>query len=386
VLYLIFFSNSGFENGKGMSASFHYIFKIGSKETSVHIQRDFPSIAEILRDANAAPGAAVLTVCDVNTEGIARAVMEETDAPVCVLEAGEKAKTWDSVAKVLLTAKNAGLGRDGVIVAVGGGVLTDLAAFAASCYMRGCVLAIVSTTLLGMADASVGGKTGVDFDGIKNFAGTFYPAHSIFMPFAALRTLPDREMKSGFAEVLKTAVLGGYEDLFAQMDMPTSNAGDADYEMFASLLARTVEYKGRIVEEDPEERSGKRALLNLGHTFGHALETAAGLGELTHGEAVAWGMARACELGMNLGITPPLRAQKIVALLQRFGYETRPGHPTIGNYDGFIKAMQSDKKKQGGRLVFVVPDETSAVCRSVDADVNGACGVTPCNWFQHNVI
>jgi 3-dehydroquinate synthase len=372
VLYLIFFSNSGFENGKGMSASFHYTFKIGSKETSVHIQRDFPSMAEVLRSVNIAQGAAVLAVCDVNTEGIARAVAEKTDVPVCVLEAGEKTKTLEAATGILIAAKNAGLGRDGLIAAIGGGVLSDLAAFAASCYMRGCALAVVSTTLLGMADASVGGKTGVDFDGIKNFAGTFYPAYSVFMPLAALRTLPDREMKSGFAEVLKTAVLGGYEELFAQMDMPTSDAGDADYEMFASLLARTVEYKGKIVEEDPEERSGKRALLNLGHTFGHALETAAGLGALTHGEAVAWGMARACELGVKLGITPPLRAQKIIALLQRFGYETRARHPAIGNYDAFIKAMQSDKKKQGGRLVFVVPDEASAVCRSVDADVIGA--------------
>jgi 3-dehydroquinate synthase len=233
--------------------------------------------------------------------------------------------------------------------------------------MRGCALAIVSTTLLGMADASVGGKSGGDFEGIKNFAGAFYPARSVFMPLAALRTLSEREMKSGFAEVLKTAVLGGYEDLFARTEMP--GAGDRrEYEAFAPLLARTVEYKGKIVEEDPEERSGRRALLNLGHTFGHALETSAGLGALTHGEAVAWGMARSCELGASLEVTPPARAQKITALLQRFGYETRADHPAIRNHDAFITAMQSDKKKQGGRLVFVLPDETSAVCQSVEAD------------------
>jgi 3-dehydroquinate synthase len=364
-----FFKNWGVEHRRNMFASYHYIFKIGSKETSVHIQRDFPSMEDVLRDAGAAPGTAAMIVCDANTETIAKAVAGNADVPFCVLEAGEKAKTLDSVVTVLLAAKNAGLGRDGLIVAVGGGVLTDLAAFAAATYMRGCALAIVSTTLLGMADASVGGKSGVDFEGIKNFAGAFYPARSVFMPLAALRTLSAREIKSGFAEVLKTAVLGGYEDLFMRIDMLPGGADNENkYEAFVPLLARTVEYKGKIVEEDPEERSGRRALLNLGHTFGHALETSAGLGELTHGEAVAWGMARACELGARLGITPPARAQKITALLQRFGYETRADHPAMGNRDAFIGAMQSDKKKKGGRLVFIVPDETSAVCQSVDAD------------------
>jgi 3-dehydroquinate synthase len=356
---IYFFSNSGFEKGKGMSTSYHFTFKIGSKETFVHIQKDFPSVVGILHDIR---GAAVLVVCDTNTKTIALAVIGDSDASLCVLEAGEKAKSLDSVATVLLAAKNAGLGRDGVIIAVGGGVLTDVAAFAASCYMRGCALAVVSTTLLGMADASVGGKTGIDFDGIKNFVGTFYPAWSVFMPLAALRTLPPREIKAGFAEVVKTAVLGGYEDEISEMP-----SEDTDYEAFAPLLARTVEYKGRIVEEDPEERGGKRALLNLGHTFGHALETVAGLGTLTHGEAVAWGMARACDLGVKHGITPPSRAQKITALLERFGYETQVNHPTIKNYEAFLKAMQSDKKIQGGRLVFIVPDETSAVCCNGDA-------------------
>jgi 3-dehydroquinate synthase len=345
-----------------MPASYNHTFKIGTKETSVHIQKGFPAMADILHDINAASGVAALVVCDTNTETIAQAVIGDSKVPLYVLEAGEKAKIWDSVAAVLLAAKNAGLGRDGVIVAVGGGVLTDVAAFAASCYMRGCALAIVSTTLLGMADASVGGKTGIDFDGIKNFAGAFYPARSVFMPLAALRTLPPREIKAGFAEVVKTAVLGGYEDEISEMP-----SADTDYEAFAPLLARTVEYKGRIVEEDPEERSGKRALLNLGHTFGHALEAVAGLGTLTHGEAVAWGMARACELGVKHGITLPSRAQKITALLEGFGYETQANHPAIKNPEAFHKAMQADKKKQAGRLVFIVPDETSAVCFSADA-------------------
>ncbi|MDR1468885.1 MAG: 3-dehydroquinate synthase [Spirochaetaceae bacterium] len=357
-----------------MSASYHYTFNIGFKETSVSIEQDVPSIetvktAAVLRGTGSSAKPAALVVCDTNTASLAKAVIGKTDTPLCVLETGEKAKTLGSVTTIILAARNAGLGRDGLIVAVGGGVLTDTAGFAASCYMRGCALAFVSTTLLGMADAAIGGKTGVDFDGVKNLAGAFYPAQAVFMPLVALRTVPSREIKSGFAEVLKTAILGGYEheDLF---DGALPGVGDIDgvdgYEAFAPLLARTVEYKGRLVEEDPEERSGKRALLNLGHTFGHALESAAGLGALTHGEAVAWGIARACELGVRLGVTPEPRAQRIAALLERFGYETRNPHPAITDVVRYQEAMQADKKKRSGRLVFVVPTGESAVC--VDAD------------------
>jgi 3-dehydroquinate synthase len=358
-----------------VSASYHYAFNGGQKETTVCIERDIPCIETVwketvkttLRETGFSAGykpPATLVVCDTNTAGIAKAVIGKTNTPLCVLEAGEKAKTLDSVVTILQAAKGAGLGRDGLIVGVGGGVLTDTAGFAASCYMRGCALAFVSTTLVGMADAAVGGKTGVDFNGMKNFAGAFYPAQAVFMPLAALQTLTAREIKSGFAEVIKTAVLGGYEDVFTSMAaMPRFDDTDSDgCEAFASLLARTVEYKGRIVEEDPEERTGKRALLNLGHTFGHALESAAGLGLLTHGEAVAWGIVRACEMGVRLGHTPETRAQKITALLDRFGYETRNPHPVIKDAALYEHAMQADKKKRSGRLVFVVPSETGAVC------------------------
>jgi 3-dehydroquinate synthase len=261
------------------------------------------------------------------------------------------------------------------MVGVGGGVLTDMTGFAASCYMRGCALAFVSTTLLGMADAAIGGKTGVDFDGVKNFAGAFYPARAVFMPLDALRTLPTREIKSGFAEVIKTAILGGYEDVLSGMaalpgpgDTVGSDNDSDGYEGFIPVLARTVEYKGRVVEEDPEERIGKRALLNLGHTFGHALEAAAGLGALTHGEAVAWGIARAGELGVRLSVTPEPRARKITALLERFGYETRNPHPAVTNFARYQEAMQNYKKKRSGRLVFVVPTKESAVCAETEVE------------------
>jgi 3-dehydroquinate synthase len=225
-----------------------------------------------------------------------------------------------------------------VFVGVGGGVVSDLTGFAAAVYMRGARLCLVSTTLLGMADAVLGGKTGFDLFGIKNLTGAFYPAGLVFAPVESLRTLPRREWKSGMAEVIKTAVLDDEGDMltrikelktaFVRGDLFT-DPGDA----LARLIARSMEVKGRIVEEDPRETGTRRALLNLGHTFGHALEAAAGLGRLTHGEAVAWGMVRACELGQALGITPAPRAAKIRDLLESYGYETRSPHPLMHQMD-----------------------------------------------------
>jgi 3-dehydroquinate synthase len=297
-------------------------------------------------------------------------------APFCVLPAGEEAKNWTSAEAVLGAAREAGLGRDGLFIAVGGGVVSDLAAFAASVYMRGARLCIVSTTLLGMVDAAAGGKTGFDLFGVKNLAGTFFPAAHVYLPLLSLKTLPASEWKSGMAELIKTAVLGGDEFL----SLLASLAGDYPAGSFVprfpppfirdllgkntvrimDCLVRAVEIKGRIVEEDPKETGTRRALLNLGHTFGHALESSAGLGRISHGEAVAWGMARACELGLALGITPEEKARNIGALLGAYGYEIGAPHPLMGDPEGFMKALEGDKKKRRGSMVFVVPGGAGA--------------------------
>jgi 3-dehydroquinate synthase len=207
-----------------------------------------------------------------------------------------------------------------------------------------------------MADAAVGGKTGIDLAEIKNFAGAFYPANAVFMAHDTLKTLPERELASGFAEIIKTAVLyGGETELLG-----TPFSALRNYDIFAPLISRVVAYKGAITGEDPEERGGKRFLLNLGHTFGHALESAAGLGALTHGEAVAWGMVRAVELGCRLGITPSARAGEITAIIEQNGFITTPRHPALKNEAVFWNAMLHDKKKMKGQLRFVIPNDHSA--------------------------
>jgi 3-dehydroquinate synthase len=374
-----------------------YVFNFSGLLSRVQIRRDLPGIDGIIGDisrktpdeGDARPVSRCLLVCDENTLPAARAIagigtgkpaagtVPGDRASLCVLSPGEERKNWASVERILRSAREAGLGRDGLFIALGGGVVSDLTAFAASVYMRGTRLSIVSTTLLGMVDAALGGKTGFDLFGIKNLAGTFFPARTVYLPVDSLGTLPPAEWKSGMAELIKTAVLEGDEFLALtaslNRDLPPGSfsvsfpeifirrllRGDA--ERLRDCLSRAVAYKGRVVESDPRETGTRRALLNLGHSFAHALESAAGLGRLSHGEAVAWGMVRACELGTALGITPPSRAETIGRILSSYGYQIAAPHPLINDTDLFLKALEGDKKKKGGRLVFIVPAAEGAV-------------------------
>ena len=351
-------------------------FAFGLRKTSAHIVEDIPGLGAIL-DAMKSERAVV--VCDTNTAGLAERVRGGAAAAVCALPCGEGAKDWQSVEKILRAAADVGLGRDGLFAAVGGGVVSDLCGFAASVYKRGAGLVIVSTTLLGMVDAALGGKTGFDMFSIKNFAGTFYPAGHVYMPLAALRTLPPREWKSGLAEIIKTLVIDDSfyaaetrEQLLAlKPALMGEEALPAPVKAAAPLIERSVAVKGRIVQNDPEERGGERMLLNLGHTFAHALESAAGLGRLSHGEAVAWGLARACALGEELGITPPERAETVRAVLEELGYETEAPHPALADRQAFMRALKDDKKNREGFFNFVIPSRSGACLVTIDSDSLG---------------
>ncbi|MHB9292203.1 3-dehydroquinate synthase [Hollandina sp. SP2] len=342
-----------------------YTFTFDKTPSCVRIQEEFPPIDRIWADFESIRQDAVgqiLLVCDTHTEYIARDILGTQDRPWCVLPSGETAKNWASVETILSAGKEAGLGRDGLFIGVGGGVVSDLTAFAASVYMRGAGLCLVSTTLLGMVDAAVGGKTGFDLVGMKNLAGTFYPAPLIYMPLDSLLSLPKAEWKSGMGELIKTAVLDDTDALLERLRLlgpepPNSQDQAGRARIFASI-ARSVQIKGRIVEADPKETGTERARLNLGHTFAHALESAVGLGQVSHGEAVAWGVVRACELGYALGITPQERGRAIISLINGWAYETRAPHPLLeeqGRIEAFMKALEGDKKKKAGKLRFIVP-------------------------------
>jgi 3-dehydroquinate synthase len=341
------------------------LFSFDEYNTYIEINREIPAItyiAEKLGYETAGSSFKPLIIADENTAYIADKICGGGNYPIVLLKSGEENKTWQSAETILEAACKAGLGRDGVFIAAGGGVITDMAGFAASVYMRGCRLVLVSTTLLGMVDASVGGKTGFDLFGIKNLAGSFYPAQCVYMPADALLTLPQKEIKSGMAELIKTAVLSG-DDFLEQLTPLAQNINNLEKFLEDGSLQKCIEkaviIKSGIVSEDMRE-SGKRMILNLGHTFGHALESAAGFGNITHGDAVAWGIVRACELGMALNFTPRERAQKIINLIKLSGYETTCPHPAADNKDALSAAMKSDKKKKNGKLTFIVPDTQSA--------------------------
>jgi 3-dehydroquinate synthase len=328
-----------------------------------------PPAAEILDTFKLSPPAFLL-VCDEHTLPLARAV--DPRGPCCVLKAGESNKNWGTVEQILRSAQEAGLGRDCVFIGCGGGVVSDLAGFAASVYMRGVALALVSTSLLGMVDAAVGGKTGFDLCDIKNLAGPFYPARLVYLPLDSLESLPPGEWKSGFAELIKTAVLDNDESFFRLLEdaAPAGSSPAVPRNTLEEAIYRAVAYKGRIVEEDPKETGDRRVLLNLGHSFAHALESSAGLGRLSHGEAVAWGIARSCELGLALGATPPDRAGRIKNLLAAYNYELSAPHPLMGDAGKFMDALGKDKKTRGGRGVFIVPAARGAeVLRDVPAEL-----------------
>ena len=293
----------------------------------------------------------MLIVTDENLAALPEvaAFIDEARCPSVVLPPGEAHKSLSSIETIAETALRGGLDRQASFIGIGGGVICDMTAFAASVYMRGCNLVLYPTTLLSMVDASIGGKTGVDFLGRKNMLGSFYPADQVRVCCGFLSTLSESEFRSGLAEVIKHAFLSGADFLDF---IETNRAGIAgrDGAVLEELVARSLRIKARYIEEDFREK-GVRAHLNFGHTFGHALEAAAGLGRFTHGEAVAWGMARALEAGVLMGITDEAYAKRARAVLEGFGYDL-----DYNDFDGgtFRDAISSDKKKADGEVRFIL--------------------------------
>jgi 3-dehydroquinate synthase len=296
----------------------------------------------------------------VTDQQVYRVLMEEFDGAyqgllghqashVHQVPSGETAKEWDSIAGVLQKGFDLGLGRDALFIGVGGGVVTDMTAFAASVYMRGCRVILVPTTLLAMVDAAFGGKTGMNFGGFKNMVGTFYPAEEVRIAPEFLRTLPEAEFRSGLAEVIKSALLDDPQ-LLTILETESESIFKRNPRILDQLVRRSIAVKGRIVEADLTEQ-GIRAHLNLGHTFAHALEAVAGFGTWSHGEAVAWGIQRALRLGEMLSLTSSDYRQRVEQLLLNYGYQLQaPGVPP----EALFQAMKQDKKKQSGTVRFVL--------------------------------
>ena len=310
-------------------------------------------------------GQNVIWVFDTNTSSLFSSLPHKK----VVLSAGELYKTWESVDKILSTAMQFGAARDTLFIAFGGGVICDLVAYAASIYMRGCRLVLVPTTLLAMVDASLGGKSGIDYMGVKNMVGTFYPAEEVLIFTDALKSLSEHEFKSGLGEVLKHAFLTDNDELYDFLFTNSKLILDRDVPTLLKMIDISLRVKKQYIEKDPEEKLGIRSFLNLGHTFAHALESSSRFTSFSHGHAVAWGLSRAAEVGCALGITPQDLVDKINKLLIIYGYdpEYRIGR---GDWINFSKAMSSDKKKYDGVVKFVLLEaQGKLILKEVDSKV-----------------
>ena len=262
---------------------------------------------------------------------------------------GEQFKTLETLGRVFDALVEARLNRDAAIVALGGGVIGDLAGFAAACYQRGIDFVQVPTTLLAQVDSSVGGKTGVNHPGGKNLIGAFHQPRAVLADLATLRTLPPRELRAGLAEVIKYGLIDDAEFLdWLERHLEALLALDPG--ALADAVRRSCEIKARIVAVDEREQ-GPRALLNFGHTFGHAIETASGYGEWLHGEAVAMGMLLAADMSRHLGWLTAEDVERVRELLRRAGLPTRA--PAVGARRAH-ELMGMDKKVLQGRIRLVL--------------------------------
>ena len=267
------------------------------------------------------------------------------------LSDGEHHKQWIAVSQVLDALVNARVDRRGIIIALGGGVVGDVAGFAASIFMRGIRYVQVPTTLLAQVDSSVGGKTGINHPGGKNLVGAFHQPSAVVSDTDTLQTLPARELSAGLAEVLKHGLVAdaGY---FERMARSIESMRAHDAAALADAIAGSCEIKAAIVARD-EREAGERAVLNLGHTFGHAIEAMTGYSHWLHGEAVGCGLVLAAELSFLLGTLAKSDLQAIEEAVTRAGLPTRvEGLSALAA----IEAMHGDKKTEAGQIRFIVLD------------------------------
>lgn len=299
-------------------------------------------VADIL--PGALPEGRVVVVSDSTIDRLYHSVLAQYDTVLIGL--GESIKTMQTVEMIYRRFIELGVDRSTFVLAVGGGIVTDVAGFAASTYMRGVKFGFVSTTLLGQVDASVGGKNGVNVDGYKNMAGTFTQPQFVICDPALLRTLPEREFRAGLAEIVKAGLIADRE-LFGLFESHSLEEFRRDRALLGEAVMRAVKVKAHIVERD-ERESDERRKLNLGHTFAHAIEKCSR--DSLHGEAVAIGTVMIARLSERLGTVTAEEAARVRSVFERMGLPVATGiePPRL------IAALKHDKKKEARSVAFVL--------------------------------
>jgi shikimate kinase/3-dehydroquinate synthase len=311
---------------------------------------------------------AALLVTDDRAWPAVRSIVEPALAratPHLVLPAGETHKTIASVEKIWDVALEAKIDRSSVLLAVGGGVVGDLVGFAAATLLRGVRFVQVPTTLLAMVDASVGGKTAIDRSQGKNLVGAFHQPSLVIADVDSLRTLPARELRSGMAEVVKTALVGD-ASLLDAVEVNVDAIARGDLDALVPLVRASIAHKAHVVSEDERDVTGARAALNFGHTVGHALEAHGDYSARTHGEAVALGMIAALRVGVALGVTSRALLDRTSRLLAALGL---PAELDVPEVEAALPRVLHDKKRVGATVDYVlVPEAGRAVLRRLSLD------------------
>jgi 3-dehydroquinate synthase len=324
---------------------------LGPRSYPVYIGRGVAFDSALL--AASLPAGRLLVVSNPAVADLYLPRLKEALAPrslsECLLPGGEVHKTLAATSTVIDALVAARIPRDGAILALGGGVVGDVAGFAAACYQRGIAFLQIPTTLLAQVDSSVGGKTGVNHPGGKNLIGAFHQPRAVFADLDTLLSLPERELRAGLAEVIKYGLIAN-AGFVAWLERAMTRLLARDPEALSHAVGVSVATKAAIVARD-ERESGPRALLNFGHTFGHAIEAAVGYGEWLHGEAVAAGMVQAAEMSGRLGWLQRESVERVRALVAAAGLPTRP--PPIA-VERALALMGLDKKVEGGRLRLVL--------------------------------
>jgi 3-dehydroquinate synthase len=321
-------------------------------------------------DALAARGSRVAAVVDEHVARLHAVTLKQAlgDVPMCLVPSGETSKSLASFGRVLDFLATAKLDRSSALFVIGGGVVGDLGGFAAASYLRGIDFYQIPTTLLAMVDSSVGGKTGINIEAGKNLVGAFHQPRGVFIATGLLATLPPREFSAGMAEVIKYGLLGD-AGLFGQLEAHTLGPKDPG---LAVVIRRCCALKALIVEADEREtaKDGGRALLNLGHTFGHAIENVAGYGAYLHGEAVAIGLCAAARLSQKLGYIAADDVARVERVVTAHGLPQRLREPLP--FPALQAAMMRDKKVRAGGLRFIVLKRVGEAATQADVPAAAA--------------
>ena len=337
---------------------------LGENSYDIKFTDSFTALPDALRKINAPKK--LLIVTDTNVEKLyadeVKTLLCENgyDAQVYAFPAGEEHKSMDAILGICAACINHGLDRKSMIAALGGGVVGDMAGFAAAIYMRGIDFIQIPTTLLSQSDSSVGGKTGIDFMESKNILGAFRQPRLVYINVSTLKTLPQEQFVSGMGEVIKHGIIRD-GDFFRYLEQNADSVKALNADTLIKMDKINCSIKAAVVETD-EKENGLRAILNFGHTIGHAVESAFDF-KMTHGECVGLGMIGASYIAKERNMIDMETLSRIERILNLYGFKTRVKLPPA---ETVIEYMQKDKKKIAGKLKFVLPTEIGSVMQTTD--------------------